>query len=205
MIVDRTCDGPFALYDRKLLGDAAQAFMASPDVFSQIAAAVCLMVDGKTLEGRAVLEQVRVDAAFYALSIDKLLFRFSTDEPIRSRFSGKDASILFLELLQKHGKLDAARLCLKRFPSDPKSIEIYVYECLNNGSYDDITDALLTKARALVAMQPSQRSLTLFVIALIRSRIWKEAIRNLQTLCVLAPAVIPIAKPLLAELTKLVT
>jgi hypothetical protein len=79
-------------------------------------------------------------------------------------------------------------------------MEIFVLESLRSGSNEEITDELVTKARALYDVKPGRKSLMLFVVALIRSRLWKEAVPAIQTLCLLAPNLLPVVKPLMTKL-----
>jgi hypothetical protein len=181
------------------------AFAEREDGFGKIAAALCLVRAGRADEWREMLERVRAKAPFWGLAIDKMLFRCAGEGVYQSRFSQKDPHVCFLEALQRNDRVAAARVCIKRVPAEPRAIEIVVREGLVSGSLEEITDALVTKARTLVEMKPSQRAMALLAVALVRARMWVEAKRNLQILCIMAPAVIPIAKPILVELVRLTT
>jgi tetratricopeptide (TPR) repeat protein len=202
LLLQKQTRGAFELYQNRQFDNAASMFQARGDVYGRLAAGVCLVASGKKAEGCEMLDLVRADAPYFGSQIDKLLFKYS-DEPIQSRFAQKDPQMFFLEQLQKHTRVEAAHGCIKRFPSDPIAMEIFVLKSLESGSNEEITAELVTKARALYDVKPGRKSLMLFVVTLVRSRLWKEAAPPMQTLCLLAPNLLPVVRPLMAKLAAL--
>ena len=207
LLLEKEAPSPFNLYKDGKFDEAAAVFSKDTSVYGQIATGICLISSGKTADGVRTLEAAKQAAPFFTRPIDQILMKLKpADEDMESTIAERDPATFFLLHLRKCSRLEAADFCIKHFPSNPDAMEIYVSECLRDGSNDSITDFLVTKARLLVHARPSTKSSTLLVISLIRSRLWQEASHELQRLLVMSPSLYAVGRPLLtqvlAELSK---
>jgi tetratricopeptide (TPR) repeat protein len=193
-------------WERYVDGDyakAAQEFRKDSTACGDIAAALCLIKNGTIEEGVSLLERVKEYAPFLAIAIDKIMLQIVPVElNIQSSFSHKNPEMMFLEMLRKNTRMEAALHIVQNFPNNPTAIEIYIIEALRSGLNDNISDFLVTKARVLFDLRPGRRSLVLMVVCMVRGRLWREAVGWVQTLCVLMPEMRFCAIPLLNSLRR---
>lgn len=198
---------PFDLYKQGNFEEAAALFSKDESIYGKLATGLCLISANKAEEGVRIIEDAKRDALFFALPIERMLMKVApVDSELQFSSPERDPAAFFIAHLRKCSRLEAADLCIKHFPSNPRALEIYISECLRSGSNDAITDFLVTKARTLVSLRQDTNSICLLTICLLRSRLWKEAHEQLQRLIILAPRLYRSARPLLmqvcAELAK---
>ena len=214
-------------YQNGNLLESAEEFSKKPDIYSQIASALCYLEIGKKDEALNVLSQFPQLASlpfvkllleyFLALKMHNLKSTQSKESIEFTKIpyyeqafqlAQKYPELFFLNELQNNSRLKSSNRLIKRFPNDQKSLHIYLVSALKSLKLQTefgeniINDNVLTKARQLYMAHQSFQTLAILTICLIQQKENAESLKNLQISCILRPNLIPKTKDLLLSLSN---